>query len=80
MVIEADTAPLGVDPAQLLSDARVLRGHPSGTARGVEDSMAFSVLHGIRPMTETEPLERAGEAFQKMLGGRARFWMVLTME
>lgn len=40
--------------------------------------MAFSVLHGIRPMTETVPLEQAGEAYDKMLSGAARFRMVLT--
>ncbi|MEU3352471.1 alcohol dehydrogenase [Streptomyces sp. NPDC037389] len=78
VVIGADTAPLGINPAQLLMDARVLRGHPSGTAQDVADTMAFSVLHDIRPMTETVPLERAEEAYQKMLAGKARFRMVLT--
>ncbi|MFH9670841.1 alcohol dehydrogenase catalytic domain-containing protein [Streptomyces sp. NPDC017405] len=78
VVIGADTAPLGVSPAQLLMAGRVVRGHPSGTARDVEDTMAFSALHGIRPMTETVPLERAGEAYDKMLAGAARFRMVLT--
>ncbi|MGW4441107.1 alcohol dehydrogenase [Streptomyces sp. NPDC004596] len=78
VVIGADTEPLGISPAQLLMSGRVIRGHPSGTAKDVEDTMAFSVLHGIRPMTESVPLERADEAYRKMLSGRARFRMVLT--
>jgi alcohol dehydrogenase len=40
--------------------------------------MAFSALHGIRPMTETMPLADAREAYDRMLSGRARFRMVLT--
>ncbi|OLZ74515.1 alcohol dehydrogenase [Streptomyces sp. IMTB 2501] len=78
VVIGADTAPMGINPAQLLMAARVVRGHPSGTSQDVEDTMAFSALHGIRPMTETVPLDRADEAYQKMLAGQARFRMVLT--
>ncbi len=41
--------------------------------------MAFGALHGIRPMVETMPLDRAAEACQRMLSGAARFRMVLTM-
>ncbi|GHI03742.1 alcohol dehydrogenase [Streptomyces cellostaticus] len=78
VVIGADTEPLGITPVQLLMSGRVLRGHPSGTAQDVEDTMAFSALHGIRPMTEHVPLERADEAYRKMLSGKARFRMVLT--
>ncbi|MER5888998.1 alcohol dehydrogenase catalytic domain-containing protein [Streptomyces sp. NPDC001941] len=80
VVIGADPTPMTVSPAQLLGSAHVLRGHPSGTSRDVEDTMAFSVLHGIRPMTETMPLSRADEAFRRMLAGEARFRMVLTMD
>ncbi|MYW17885.1 alcohol dehydrogenase catalytic domain-containing protein [Streptomyces sp. SID2955] len=78
VVIGADSTPLGINPAQLLMAGRVVRGHPSGTSQEVEDTMAFSALHGIRPMTETVPLDDADEAYRKMLSGRARFRMVLT--
>ncbi|MBB5928562.1 alcohol dehydrogenase [Streptomyces echinatus] len=78
VVIGADNAPLGINPAQLLLAGRVVRGHPSGTAQDVEDTMAFSALHGIRPMTETVPLDDADQAYRKMLSGGARFRMVLT--
>ncbi|MET8246612.1 alcohol dehydrogenase [Streptomyces sp. NPDC005202] len=79
VVIGAAPDPLGISPIQLLMNGRVVRGHPSGTAQDVEDTMAFSALHGIRPMVETVPLDQAGEAYQKMLSGSARFRMVLTI-
>ncbi|MEU9289979.1 alcohol dehydrogenase [Streptomyces sp. NPDC048275] len=79
VVIGADTAQLGINPAQLLMGAYIVRGHPAGTSQDVEDTLAFSALHGIRPMTETVPLDRADEAYQKMLAGKARFRMVLTV-
>ncbi|MFB7113697.1 alcohol dehydrogenase [Streptomyces sp. NPDC056291] len=78
VVIGAAPEPLGISPLQLITGARIIRGHPSGTAQDVQDTMAFSALHGIRPMTETVPLDQAGEAYRKMLAGAARFRMVLT--
>ncbi|MFI6150652.1 alcohol dehydrogenase [Streptomyces sp. NPDC051109] len=78
VVIGAAPEPLEISPMQLLMSGRVVRGHPSGTSQDVEDTMAFSALHGIRPIVETVPLSRTDEAYQKMLSGAARFRMVLT--
>ncbi|MFE3944728.1 alcohol dehydrogenase [Streptomyces sp. NPDC059118] len=78
VVIGADPEPLGISPNQLLMSGKVVRGHPSGTAQDVEDTLAFSALHGIRPMTEPLPLDDAEAAYQKMMSGAARFRMVLT--
>ncbi|GGT06130.1 alcohol dehydrogenase [Streptomyces atratus] len=78
VVIGADPEPLGISPTQLLMSGKVVRGHPSGTAQDVQDTMAFSALHGIRPMIETVPLDGATEAYRKMMSGAARFRMVLT--
>ncbi|MFF4487680.1 alcohol dehydrogenase [Streptomyces sp. NPDC001544] len=78
VVIGADVEPLGISPNQLLMTGKVVRGHPSGTAQDVEDTMAFSALHGIRPMTEIMPLGETEAAWQRMLSGAARFRMVLT--
>ncbi|MFJ5678971.1 alcohol dehydrogenase [Streptomyces sp. NPDC093097] len=78
VVIGADTEPLDINPTQLLMRARVVRGHASGTAQDIQDTMAFSVLQGIRPMIETMPLEHVNEAYGRMLSGTARFRMVLT--
>ncbi|NMO33262.1 alcohol dehydrogenase catalytic domain-containing protein [Streptomyces sp. GMY01] len=80
VVIGVAPEPLGISPLQLITGAREVRGHPSGTAQDVQDTMEFSALHGIRPMTETAPLAEAGEAYRKMLSGAARFRMVLTTD
>ncbi|MGW7268868.1 alcohol dehydrogenase [Streptomyces sp. NPDC054842] len=78
VAIGASPEPLAISPLQLLLSGRVVRGHPSGTARDVQDTMEFSALHGIRPVIEPVPLDQADEAYQKMLSGGARFRMVLT--
>ncbi|MFB6439702.1 alcohol dehydrogenase [Streptomyces sp. NPDC056411] len=78
VVIGAAPEPLGVSPVPLLMRGLVVRGHPSGTAQDVQDTMAFSALHGIRPMIESVPLSGVAEAYGKMLSGAARFRMVLT--
>ena len=54
-------------------------GHAAGTAIDSEDTLAFSVLSGVRPMIELMPLARAPEAYARMMRGDARFRMVLTM-
>ncbi|MFJ6141504.1 alcohol dehydrogenase [Kitasatospora sp. NPDC092286] len=78
VVIGADADPLGISPVQLLMSGKIVRGHPSGTAQDVQDTMAFSALHGIRPTVEVVPLDQAAAAYQKMLSGAARFRMVLA--
>lgn len=78
VVIGADAEPLGISPTQIIMSGKIIRGHPSGTAQDVQDAMAFSALHGIRPMIETAPLDQADAAYQKMMAGAARFRMVLT--
>ncbi|MET7851117.1 alcohol dehydrogenase [Streptomyces avermitilis] len=78
VVIGVDAEPLRISPTQLLMSGKILRGHPSGTAQDVQDTMAFSALHGIRPMIEIVPLDQADEAYRKMMSGAARFRMVLT--
>ncbi|MER6307251.1 alcohol dehydrogenase catalytic domain-containing protein [Streptomyces sp. NPDC001657] len=77
VVIGVSPEPLGIAPVQLIMSGKAVRGHPSGTAQDVQDTMAFSALHGIRPMIETAPLDRTDEAYRKMLSGAARFRMVL---
>ncbi|MEY9968871.1 alcohol dehydrogenase [Streptacidiphilus sp. MAP12-16] len=78
VVIGATPEPMGISPLQLLLRGRVLRGHPSGTAQSVQDTMEFSVLHGIAPTNEVVPLSQINEAYQRMMSGAARFRMVLT--
>ena len=54
------------------------RGGPSSTSIDSQDTLAFGVLSGLRPMNEVFPLERASEAYDLMMSGKARFRAVLT--
>jgi D-arabinose 1-dehydrogenase-like Zn-dependent alcohol dehydrogenase len=53
-------------------------GHASGASIDSQDTLAFSAFSGVRPMIEVMPLERAAEAYDKMMSNKARFRMVLT--
>jgi alcohol dehydrogenase len=78
IVIGADAEPIQVSPFQLISTSRTVHGHPSGTARDVEETLKFAALTGVRPMTETRPLDEVGAAYHRMLAGDARYRVVLT--
>lgn len=78
IIVGAAAEPLEAPPLALLLARRGIRGWPSGTSIDSEDTMAFSALAHIRPMIETMPLERAEEAYDRMMRGDARFRMVLT--
>jgi D-arabinose 1-dehydrogenase-like Zn-dependent alcohol dehydrogenase len=79
MVIGADFAPIEVTPVQLISGSRTIQGWASGTPTDSEDTLRFAELTGVRPMIETYPLEKAAEAYARMMSGDAQFRVVLTM-
>jgi D-arabinose 1-dehydrogenase-like Zn-dependent alcohol dehydrogenase len=79
LVVGASADPINVTPVQLIMARRSVRGWPSGTAKDSEDTLNFCALTGIRPMVETLPLEQAGAGYERMMSGKARFRMVLTM-
>jgi D-arabinose 1-dehydrogenase-like Zn-dependent alcohol dehydrogenase len=79
MVVGAGFDPIEVTPLQLISGVRSIQGWAAGTPADSEDTLRFCELTGVRPMIETYPLEKAGEAYARMLSGRAQFRVVLTM-
>lgn len=78
MVIGAAES-MQISPVVLLMGRRSVKGWYSGTALDSQDTLKFSVLTGVRSMNEVFPLERAGEAYDRMMSGKARFRVVLTM-
>jgi len=42
-----------------------------------EDTLKFSALQGVKSMNEVYPLEKASEAYDRMMSGKARFRVVL---
>lgn len=71
--------PLPISPLQLIGPGLSVIGHPSGTARDIEDTMHFAVQSAVRARTQELPLDRAAEAYADMDQGRARYRMVLTI-
>ena len=78
LVLGAADAPLEVPPLLLITGRRSVMGWYSGTSTDSEDTLSFSVLAGVRAMIEVYPLERAAEAYDHMMSGKARFRVVLT--
>ena len=79
IVIGATFDPIEVTPAQLIMGVRSIQGWAAGTPADSEDTMRFAELTGVRSMIETYPLEKAAEAYARMLSGNAQFRVVLTM-
>src|SRR5689334_5229463 len=79
LVVGASADPLSVTPVQLIMSRRSITGWPSGTARDSEDTLNFCALTGIRPMVESLPLEQAAAGYDRMMSGKARFRVVLTI-
>jgi D-arabinose 1-dehydrogenase-like Zn-dependent alcohol dehydrogenase len=79
MVIGAPPAPLAVPAFPMIAGRRRVQGWYSGTSIDAQDTLAFSVLAGVRSMNETFPLARASDGYDRMMSGKARFRAVLTM-
>jgi D-arabinose 1-dehydrogenase-like Zn-dependent alcohol dehydrogenase len=79
IVVGAAFDPIEVTPMQLISGSKSIQGSASGTPADSEDTLRFAELSGVRPMIETYPLEKAAEAYARMMSGKAEFRVVLTM-
>lgn len=71
--------PLPISPMQLITPGLSVIGHPSGTAKDVEETMHFAVLTGVRAWIEELPLAQAAEGYAALEEGRAHYRTVLTM-
>jgi D-arabinose 1-dehydrogenase-like Zn-dependent alcohol dehydrogenase len=79
MVIGAGPDSIEVTPIQLILRSKAIQGWAAGTPADSEDTLRFAELSGVRAMIETYPLEKAAEAYARMMSGKAEFRVVLTM-
>ncbi len=79
IVVGVAPDPIPVSSLPLIFGGRSIHGSLTGSAIDSQDTINFSVLQNVRPMIETMPLEQAPEAYKRMMDGKARFRMVLTM-
>src|ERR687898_663023 len=78
VVVGASDEPIQVPPFLMILGRRSIVGWPSGTSIDSQDTLSFSVLSGVRSMNEVFPLERAADAYDLMMSGKAKFRCVLT--
>ena len=78
MLIGAVTS-LEVNPLELLLKNQSVTGWYSGMSIDSEDTLNFSALTGVHSMNEAFPLDRASEAYDHMVSGKARFRVVLNI-
>ncbi|WP_143343257.1 zinc-binding dehydrogenase, partial [Crossiella equi] len=77
VVVGAAMDPVQVQTTDLIFGARTVTGSLTGTAIENEDNLAFAARTGVLPLNEVYPLAEAGQAYQRMLSGEARFRVVL---
>jgi propanol-preferring alcohol dehydrogenase len=79
IVVGVANDPIPVSTLSLVFGGRSIHGSLTGSAIDNQDTLDFSVLQDVRPIVETMPLVQAAEAYARMMDGKARFRMVLTM-
>lgn len=78
LLVLGAAGPMEVSPLLLIMGRWAVEGWYSGTSIDSQDTLAFSVQAGVRSMNEAYPLEKAAEAYDRMMSGKARFRVVLT--
>jgi len=78
IALGASMDPIQVSSMQLIGQTRSVRGWPSGNPADSEDALAFCALTGVRAMIESFPLEKAAQAFERMMTNQVRFRAVLV--
>src|SRR3954470_20313413 len=79
VVLGVPFQPIQASAPGLIMQRQSISGWPSGTSIDSEDTLKFSEMTGVLPMIEKYPLERAAEAYDRMMSGKARFRVVLEM-
>lgn len=80
IVVGASSEPIQISMLPLIFSRQSIMGWPAGRAIDSQDTLNFSVLTGVRSMNEIFPLERAADGYERMLSGKAKFRVVLTMD
>jgi D-arabinose 1-dehydrogenase-like Zn-dependent alcohol dehydrogenase len=77
VIVGVPAKPIQVSVPGLVLQRQSIHGWPSGTSIDSEDTLRFSDMTGVLPIIEKYPLERAPEAYDRMMSGKARFRIVL---
>ena len=78
IIVGVPDKPIDVNVIPLIMGHRSIKGWPSGTGMDSEDTLKFSALAGVKAQIELYSLDKAPEAFDRMMSGKARFRVVIT--
>ncbi|QCR30427.1 alcohol dehydrogenase [Priestia megaterium] len=79
IIVAGSGEQLELSAMDFLKGTNTVRGSFTGQAKEIQQAINFSVLTDVRPMIETFPLERASEAYNKMMSASTRFRAVLNI-
>ena len=79
VIVGASPDPFAISSLQLIGARKSIMGWPSGVSKDSEDALRFAAVSGVRPMIEVFTLERAADAYERMLSGKVRFRSVLKI-
>jgi len=79
VIVGVPANPIRAGALGLIMQRQSIHGWPSGTSIDSEDTLRFSETCGVLPLIEKYPLDRAVEAYDRMMSGKARFRVVLEM-
>ena len=77
VIVGIPAKPIQAEVPAMVLQRKSIHGWPSGTSIDSEDTLKFSEITGVLPLIEKYPLERAAEAYERMMSGKARFRVVL---
>jgi propanol-preferring alcohol dehydrogenase len=80
IVLGVGPDPIETSSFNLIFGSRKLEGALTGDPATGEATLRFSVLSGVAAIVETVPLDEAPKAYARMMAGKARFRIVLTMD
>ena len=78
-VLGVSNEPIEVSSLDLIMGRKSIGGWPSGNAKASEEMLSFSDLSGVEAMIEKYPLEKANEAYERMITNKSRFRVVLEV-
>ncbi|WP_337993915.1 zinc-binding dehydrogenase [Paenibacillus sp. KACC 21273] len=79
IVVAGSGKPLDLSTMDFLRGSYTIKGSFTGYAEEIKNAIRFSVLTEVRPQIEVFPLERAQEAYHKMITAQTQFRAVLKM-
>jgi len=79
MMVIGAVAPFPLNPFDVIPHSSGVRGWYAGVATDSEDTLRFCQVHHISPMNEVYPFDKAQEAYDRMMSGKARFRVILKM-